>query len=124
MTLPHGVSALTSVELDTLLKNPGIIFVDFWADWCAPCVQFALTYQRVAEQYPDVVFASVNIEHEAALAEEFEIRSIPHLMVFKHGIAIYSESGSVPESILHELVKQALNADVTAIRQQLDSGDE
>jgi thioredoxin 1 len=45
-------------------------------------------------------------------------------MVFKQGIAIYSESGTVPESILHELVQQALAADVSKIRQQLDAGIE
>lgn len=51
----------------------------------------------------------------------FQIRSIPHLMVFKEGIAIYSESGSMPESTLKELVQQALDVDVSEIRAQLDN---
>jgi len=124
MTANHGVIALTAAKLDELLQQPLIIFVDFWAQWCAPCTQFALVYERVAQQFPDITFASIDIEHESALADELNIRSIPHLMVFKQGIAIYSESGTVPESILHELVQQALAADVSKIRQQLDAGIE
>ena len=46
------------------------------------------------------------------------MRSIPHLMVFKQGIAIYSESGSMPESTLKELVEQALAVDVAAVREE------
>ena len=124
MTANHGVMALTAAKLDELLQQQPIIFVDFWAQWCAPCTQLALVYERVALQYPEITFAAINIEHESALADELNIRSIPHLMVFKQGIAIYSESGTVPESILHELVQQALAADVSKIRQQLDAGIE
>ena len=77
-------------------------------------------YERVAEQFSSILFATVNIEHEAELAEMFNIRSIPHVMVFKQGIAIYSDSGVLPESSLKELAEQALTADVRAIRKQLD----
>ena len=73
--------------------------------------------------YEHIVFAKVNIEEEHVLAETFQIRSIPHLMVFKQGIAIYSEAGSMPESTLKELVQQALDADVSEIKAQLDAGE-
>ena len=114
------VRALDAAELNALLEQPEIVFVDFWATWCAPCRQFAPVYARVAQKHQNVVFAAIDIEKETVLAEEFQIRSIPHLMVFKHGIAIYSESGSVPESTLNELVQQAKDVDVSGIRQQLD----
>lgn len=112
------VQAITANELYQLIEQPKIIFVDFWAKWCAPCRQFAPVYAKVAAQYQDVLFTSIDIEQEAALAEELQIRSIPHLMVFKNGIAIYSESGSVPESVLHELVAQAKAANVDELRDQ------
>jgi thioredoxin 1 len=122
MTSSECVQVITANELDDLLTKPAIVFVDFWATWCAPCRQFAPVYERVAKQYEAITFAAIDIEKEHVLAEEFQIRSIPHLMVFKDGIAIYSESGSVPESVLHELAKQALEVDVSGIRQQLDEG--
>lgn len=113
-------NTVTSDGFESIIENNQLVFVDFWAPWCAPCKQFATIFERVAALHSDIVFAKVNIESEHELAETFQIRSIPHLMVFKQGIAIYSEAGSMPESTLKELVEQALDADVSAIREQLD----
>lgn len=119
-------SATQSVNASTfeaLINDNAIVFIDFWASWCAPCKQFAHVYEKVASKYPTIVFGKINLEDESELAETFQIRSIPHLMVFKQGIAIYSEAGSMPESALIELVEQALSADVSEIRAQLDEGE-
>jgi len=123
MSARDAVKILDSDRLSELLKKPDIIFVDFWAKWCAPCLQFAPVFAQAAEKNTDIVFASINIEQERELAETFQIRSIPHLMVFKQGIAIYSESGSLPESILLELIDQARNADVSAIQRTIQNHD-
>lgn len=120
MSEQHVTRSVTSSEFEALINENPIVFIDFWASWCAPCKQFANTYEKIASKYPDIVFAKINIEEEHELAETFHIRSIPHLMVFKQGIAIYSEAGSMPESILTELVQQAITADVSEIRAQLD----
>jgi len=112
--------ALSSANFQKTIDSEAIVFVDFWATWCAPCMQFSKVYERVAEQFSSILFTTVDIEHAAELAEMFDIRSIPHIMVFKQGIAIYSDSGGLPESSLKELAEQALTADVRAIRKQLD----
>ncbi len=112
--------AITHDQLDTILQANDIVFLDFWAPWCAPCKQFAHTYEKVAASNEQIVFGTINIEEQQVLAETFHIQSIPHLMVFKQGIAIYSESGSIPESTLKELVQQALTVDVSHIRAELD----
>lgn len=114
---------ITSAEFQSLIDNNGIVFIDFWADWCAPCKQFSNTYEQVAEQFPHIKFAKVNIEVEQQLSDFFEIRSIPHLMVFKEGIVIYSNAGSMPASTLKELIDQALVVDVSAIKEELQQKD-
>lgn len=121
-TLGHEQQSLVhpiqSTDFEELLARQSILFVDFWAPWCVPCKLFKEVYANISAQYPNIYFGSVNIEQETALADLFELRSIPHLMVFKQGIAIYSESGSMPESTLKELVEQALVVDVDAVREE------
>ena len=111
---------VTSSEFESLINDNETVFIDFWAAWCAPCKAFSTVYEQVSEQFPGIVFAKANIEEQQELADLFEIRSIPHLMVFKEGIVIYSDAGSMPESTLKELAQQALDADVSDIRAQLD----
>ncbi|MGL5741589.1 MAG: thioredoxin family protein [Legionella sp.] len=114
---------ITSSEFKSLIDENQIVFIDFWADWCAPCKQFSKAYEQVVEQFPNIKFVKVNIEVEKELADFFEIRSIPHLMVFKEGIVIYSNAGSMPASTLKELVEQASVVDVSAIRAELKQQD-
>ncbi|MDF1677070.1 MAG: thioredoxin family protein [Legionellaceae bacterium] len=118
-----GVMALDANNFEQVIAKEPIVFVDFWATWCAPCTQFSAIYERIAKAYPHILFATVDVEKASELSEMFEIRSVPHLMAFKEGIAIYSDSGSVPESVLKELAEQALSADVSAIKAQLDTED-
>lgn len=113
-----------SQELEVLVAENDIVFVDFWAAWCAPCRQFSAVFERVAEQNPAITFAKINIQNEPELAEKFQIRSIPFLVIFKQGIVIYAEAGSMPESTLTELVGQALTADVSAIRANIDGRED
>lgn len=114
-------ATVNAAQLEEILAKNAIVFVDFWAEWCAPCKQFGKIYDEMADSYPSIAFAKVNIEKESELAETFQIRSIPHLMIFKEGIVIYSDSGSMPKSILKELIEQALVVDVSDIRAQIEA---
>ena len=93
--------------------------MDFGAPWCGPCQSFTKIFEQLASEFLDVCFAQVNVEQFPHLAETFHIHSIPHLIVFKQGIAIYSESGNMPASILKELLVQARNADVSALLESI-----
>ncbi|MBA4697447.1 MAG: thioredoxin family protein [Legionella sp.] len=115
-----SVHVLTAEGFEKYILEHTIVFIDFWAEWCAPCKAFAEIYEQVAAQNPHIKFAKVNIEQEKTLADILHLQSIPHLMIFKEGIAIYSEAGTLPLSVLNELITQACMADVSSIRARLE----
>lgn len=103
---------------ETIEKNP-IVFIDFWAAWCGPCRMFAPVFEKVSENHSDVVFGEVNTEEERELAAEYQIMSIPTLMVFKENILIFMQAGALPEKALEELVKKVKELDMEQVRADL-----
>jgi len=72
-----------SSEFDALITEGGIVFVDFWAEWCGPCKMFGPIYEKVSEQYPEITFAKIDTEAEREIATAAGITSIPTLMAFQ-----------------------------------------
>lgn len=101
------VLELTKSEFDKVIADNEIVIIDFWAEWCAPCRSFSSTFIQTAHKYRDVIFAKVDVEQEKELAEEFEIRSIPFLMILKNRAIVYAESGALTAPVFEQLVKDA-----------------
>jgi thioredoxin 1 len=110
---------ITQESFEETITSNDIVFIDFWAAWCGPCRSFAPTYEKVAEQYPDVVFAKVDTEAEQSLAASFNIMSIPTLMVIREKVVLFSEAGALPERTLRELVEKVRDLDMRQVHQQI-----
>lgn len=71
---------------EVLLQSQEPLLVDFYADWCGPCQTLAPILDRVvADLEGKVILFKVNVDKHPQLAQQFAIRSIPHLMLFKKG---------------------------------------
>lgn len=115
-----GVISLTRETFDQTIQDNTCVVVDFWASWCGPCLAFMPTFEQISEKHPDVVFAKVDIEQEKQLMEDFQIRSVPFLMIFRQEFAVFAESGVQTGKSLDELVNDAKQIDIEELRQQLN----
>jgi len=114
-----AVIELTESNFEETINKNALVFIDFWASWCGPCKSFAPTYEKFATLHPDVVCAKVNTEEQQGLAQSFQIRSIPTIMIFKEQVVIFSQAGSLPESALEEVYTKAKELDMDEVRKQI-----
>jgi len=91
---------LTEQTFDEELgKHPGLLMVDFWAEWCAPCRAIAPTLDELArESAGKVSLAKVNIDEHPSLAARYGIRSIPTILFIKNGEVVDQVIGAVPKA--------------------------
>ena len=114
-----SVIELSQANLDETINNNEIVIIDFWAPWCGPCIQFAPTFKEISEKVDGVTFAKVNTEDEQELGAQFQIRSIPTLMIFRDGIGIFSQPGSMSGKDLEDLLEKAKSIDMNEVRKEL-----
>ena len=81
---------------EEVLKADKPVLVDFWASWCGPCRMLSPIVDTVAEKYPEIKVAKVNVDEENELANKYRVSGIPSLLLFKDGEVAKRSVGVVP----------------------------
>ena len=110
---------VTEATFEETVTKGGIVLVDVWASWCGPCVRFAPTFEKVSEAHPEAVFAKLDSEANQGLAAALQIQSIPTLMIFRDGILVFRESGSMSAAALEDLYTQVSELDMYQVRSEM-----
>lgn len=105
LPLAKPVTIASAQDFDELVRDsPVPVLVDYWAAWCGPCRMVAPELEKVARTHAArVIVAKVDTEALPQVAQRFDIRSIPTLILFRHGTESQRLSGAMPAA---EIIKQ------------------
>lgn len=99
---------LTNGEFNDFIKE-GIVLIDFFADWCMPCVVMGPIVDELAEKFKGKIkVGKVNIEDNSELAQRYNVASIPNFVVFKDGKVVEQFVGGVDEESFEQKLNQIL----------------
>mgnify|MGYP003956134341 CR=1 FL=1 len=102
-----SLEELTATAFDDYIVKHEYAVIEFGASWCEPCKHFQQVMLALQSEFSDFAFATIDIDKESKLAEEFQVRSVPAILIIKQGVIVYAESGALSVEVFRELLNQA-----------------
>ncbi len=107
--MSERIRVLDPQSLEQLLRAPGVLVVDFWAEWCGPCRMLAPVMEQLAEKLDGkITVGKINVDDHGALGASYGVLSIPTLLVFKDGQEVERLVGLRPLDAIVESISAYL----------------
>ena len=100
---------VTDATFNETVQNNPLVVIDCWAAWCGPCRMIAPIIEELARKYAGkVVFGKLDVDKNQAVSMQYQIMSIPTLMVFSHGKLVDRIMGALPKPVLEARITRCL----------------
>ena len=97
---------LDEKNFEIILNKEKLILVDFWAEWCGPCVMMNSIIEKFASESKNIKVAKVNADFNRKIAETYQVRGLPQFILIKNGKEINRFAGAMTYSDLKEFCKE------------------
>ena len=105
----ENVMTVTDANFEESVAGDKAVLVDFWAEWCGPCRMVAPVLEEIGEEYPDrITIAKLNVDENPAVAANYDVMSIPTMIVFQQGVEKKRIVGARPKHMMVSELAQFL----------------
>ncbi len=98
------VDITEKTAFNKILHSHELVIVDFWATWCGPCRMLGSVIEEYSNENPETPLVKVNVDEAKELAADFDIQSLPTIMIFKNGEPIASKIGFISKSVFAKYI--------------------
>ena len=91
-------------EFDKIIQTNELVIVDFWATWCGPCRMLGTVIDEYSNENPDAVLVKINVDDAKGLASDYDVASLPTIMIFKNGNINASKIGYLTKSVFEKYI--------------------
>lgn len=111
---------VTDKNFEEITERDGIVILDFWAGWCAPCTAFAPVYEAMSEEHPDIVFGKVDTEAATQVTDDAGVRALPTIAVYRDAVRVFFQAGAMPKPALKDLIAGVRALNMEEVRAELN----
>ena len=114
------ITELLKDNFKQMVTEYDFVIIDYWSPQCGPCLSFAPVFEKVAEDFPEVLFAKVNTAEQREIATELKIQSVPTVMILRDQVVLFNQPGALTEGAFRKIVHKAMELDMDDVQKQVE----